>query len=199
MSDSDELHGEPESMAEGPWHEEAPPFNQDAEPTDVDWVETVEPAPVPSYIPVCSPKAGCGGLGGVLLSPCFVVVNTHWVNSRTAPHLKDPQLCDGCRAGRAVRQKGYAAFLTMNHKIAILEVTQEVLRGQPRLALPDMQLRGRRFSARRLGENRNSRVEFRLEPDGAGKRTNAALLPADIDVRAVLLRVWGMRTLPPFG
>lgn len=176
----------------GDLHEEGVPPHQLAGRDDVWWVEEVPEESAPRFIPLISPKGNRSTLRGVVVSHRAVAAYTHWYQERSCPCVGARGDCALCRDGHARRLKGYLPVLLPMQKLAILELTSEALRSNPKILELAAQLRGWSFSATRIGENRNSRMAVRFTPPTPKTEKEVEHLPADLDVRRALATIWGL-------
>jgi len=117
-------------------------------------------------------------------------VNTHWWNGRSVPCIGRDQGCV-CGIRTIFVPTRWRGFLCAWHdeweRVFIVEVTRQAVRDSRSvcdLAFED--LRGRRFALRRLGKNRNARVQVEL---CTAKRLDYELPPA-FDLRDALATIW---------
>lgn len=123
---------------------------------------------------------------GFILSDQVHGVVTHWLNGRTKPCLGVHNHCEGCHIGMEKRPKGYVAVvLDASGRVHLLEITEKAFDTNLRLCATEG-LRGLWFEAKRTGPNINSGLTIELFDN----KTCAVALPPDIDVRAVLCRIW---------
>lgn len=146
----------------------------------------------PAFVPIVSPRPDGAGVSGMFVSDRFEAVWTHWYDFRTGPHVEPSSICAGCRARRPKRRKGYALTIDGTMKLNLLEITQEVLRLAPFLTSSAAALRGRRFRAVRLGNDRNSRVVLDVKVYQPGDSELLQNLPPIEPIRPYLLRIWGL-------
>jgi len=145
---------------------------------------------LPHKIPIeAAPKDG-SVLYFWSLSCDILGVFTHWWEGRSIPCIGRDQ---GCVCGVrniwvATRWRGYlAAWHDEWERFFIAEVTDQAVRESKSvcdLAFED--LRGRKFALRRLGKNRNAKVQIEL---CSTKRLEYEL-PAAFDLREALARIW---------
>lgn len=123
---------------------------------------------------------------GFFLSDFVHAVKTHWIGGRTKPCIGPGNGCDCGKTGIPIRPKGYIAVtLDTSGKVWLLEITEKAFDSNLRLCATSG-LRGLYFEARRLGANINSGLEVSIYDN----KRYSGTLPEDIDVRAVLCRIW---------
>ena len=161
------------------------------------------PPPEAKYIPIWQPKPGCP-LRAMFVSSRLVGVYLHWDEDptykgkgRNVPHVDPPSECRWCRLPQSKRWHGFAgAWVPEFSRYCLLDITASALHECPKLhpaALID--LRGRGVILRRIGKHSNSPVTAEL----AELPMPADRVPKDIDVPAVLRRLWGLPPEFPFG
>jgi len=123
---------------------------------------------------------------GFFLSDQVNGVSTHWMGGRTKPCIGAGNGCEGCKIGLPIRAKGYIAVaVDSTAKIWLLEITEKAFDSNLRLCATSG-LRGLYFEARRVGPNINSGLDIAIFDN----KKPATPLPEDINVRAVLCRIW---------
>jgi hypothetical protein len=123
---------------------------------------------------------------GFFLSDFVHCVKTHWIGGRTVPCIGPGNGCDCGRTGVSIRPKGYIAVsLDTTGKVWLLEITEKAFDSNLRLSATSG-LRGLYFEAMRTGPNINSGLDIAVFDN----KRFAGVLPQDIDVKAVLCRIW---------
>ena len=146
------------------------------------------PAVEESFIPILSPRPG-GSVKAISLSSWIRGVWTHYAAERTFPCTAPPEECLGCRAKLARRWKGYLAGLEPPRgRIVLVELTKLSVARAAILLESVGDLRGQLVTLRRNGRNRNAPVTLEVRHYCL---PNDNTLPAEFDVKAALLRIWG--------
>lgn len=161
------------------------------------------PPPDAKYIPIWQPKPGCP-LRAVFTSSALVGVYLHWEattgqpgRGKNVPHIDPPSECPFCRIPQSKRWHGFAgAWMPEVSRYCLLDITPSALHQCPALHPAALvNLRGRCVIMRRTGRHANSPIEVEL---GASP-LDMDRVPKDIDVSAVLRRIWGLPVDFPFG
>ena len=152
----------------------------------VQWIEPdkIERASGPS-IKLVKVRASAP-VKGFFVSDAVVGVKTHWLGGRTKPCFGTVNGCESCARGESIRAKGYIGVVTSNTmQVYLLEVTEKAFDAELRLSATSG-LRGCYFEARRTGKADNSGLVIEVFDN----KKPAKELPPDIDIRAVLYRIW---------
>jgi hypothetical protein len=127
-----------------------------------------------------------------LLSPQLQGVvlhhNPYLGKGRTLPCTREFGHCEGCKERLRQQWKGFFAALNIaKGRLALVEVTPEACRGEPRLLDKEKDKRGLEIQTYRRGAAPNSPVGVLLRtPD---RQIN---LPVAFDVQKALLKIWGL-------
>ena len=133
----------------------------------------------------CTPSAT---LRGVVLCDRAELVQVHWVNARSSPHLSPSSACSGCQARTRWRLVAYlAVWIYGLRNWVIVEVPEEATyEERDTLSGARGSIRGLIVNLRRTRPSHNGRVSLTWEP--ALNRTEE--LPEAPDLRAALCQVW---------
>lgn len=152
----------------------------------VNWDENPKHAAT-SYVPVHSPKPGLA-IQGLILSSRPTGVWTHYLDGTTQPCHAQADKCEYCNRGRRPRWKCYLLYYAVGiGRIALAEITIDAFRREQLLSNSAETLRGRSLKLTRAGQAPNSRVVCSISAN-----VSACVLPAEFDVRPILLRIWGL-------
>lgn len=178
---------------EGAYEEEFPLPNQGTPPEGVAWCDEIPPEETPAFVPVVRPVSGCAAVRGIVVSTHAIACWTHWIDGRTVPCLANPARCLPCDQGHGRRRKGYLLVLMRGvERLALLELTEQVLRASPSLIQPTAGLRGKPFEAKRLGQAKNGRVVLTLGQYVPGTSQLLEGLPGSEAIKPLLCRIWGL-------
>lgn len=162
---------------------------------DIAVVDEMPPLMTP-FAEIRSPRYGAG-VEGIVICPKILMVWTHFYGNRTIPHLEDRTECEGCKAERAKRFKGYLGIYLRGTKEYILgEVTQ--LACEPWKGIlqdPAVSLRGAHVRIERANRSPQSRVKMEIK---LGVH-DVDRLPPPFDILPILLNIWSGATLTRRG
>jgi hypothetical protein len=115
---------------------------------------------------------------------------THWDGSRSQPHFKRKDRCDGCKRGLPKRWKGYLDVYNSDTKQREFLECPPGVAEQFELALPRGEnFRGQRFTVKRgLGQKARCRVNFHAHISVAKP---GHVMPKPEDPCDILLSLWG--------
>lgn len=161
--------------------------------------DDIPPDPSGRYVPIINPRVGHPLRLGVL-GHTAVGVFTHWVSNakmqgggRTVPHTLPDDTCPHCvELNQRPRWHGYlACWQKAFRRFVIADLSLYAVQTCPELApSAGVDLRGMELILARDGTSFNSRVRATL----SRCEIDPAKIQPSFDVRASLLRVWGLRS-----
>jgi hypothetical protein len=139
------------------------------------------------FVPIWSPRPG-EPVTAIVTSAGIIGVLTHFLHNRTIPCILPVEECEGHRAHKPTRWKGYLAALSQPlGRVGLVEVTHEAVMMQRKTIVALGNLRGYLVTTTRHGKAVNGRVsvDFRSYWNPDDPR-----LPGALNVKAALLRIW---------
>ena len=144
------------------------------------------PAAEGGYVPLHSPKPG-RPLEGVFVNPRPLGVMTHFIDGITSACITASIGCSHCLQGKKNRWKGFIGYYSHSAgRTALLELTPNAWRLQPKLCDGEFDLRGYGFKASRQGMAANSRMMVLI----SDHPKTICQLPPPFHPMPTLLRVW---------
>lgn len=164
---------------------------------DGGWQSLPPPDASERFIPILTPKVGLP-VNALIVGSSALGTYVHWVpnerqhgSGRTVPHTTPDDTCPICvERNQRPRWHGYlAAWQPRLFRYCIIDCTVHCVQSCPDLSpASGLDLRGMSVLLKRVGTSNNSPVIAELD-----KRTwPVDKIPADFDVYASLLRVWGL-------
>lgn len=149
---------------------------------------TAPPSGRQPYFPIVRVRVG-DTQHAVILSHHMLGVYQHYDQVVTVPCIGRDNGCRPCLAGLSWRWYGYVfVLLPGSGKIGIMQITSGAVEKNPALADTSASLRGRYVKAYRRGRAVNGPLTVDL-----GKASGLENLPTTPDLKAALLRLWGIR------
>lgn len=129
--------------------------------------------------------------GGFVTSEVPLLLFTHWVDARSVVCLAHRGECDFCRQSLSRRLRGYISYYNlMVRRHHVLELTADVCTQLEvsGLTAPDGGLRGLWMELSREGQAERGRLQVTWAKD----KRPAFKLPASLDVRTLVLKMYGL-------
>lgn len=154
----------------------------------VDW-SVPPPALNVVYAPIMSPKKG-EQRHALIVCEEFLGVKTHWIEKRTTGCLGAEEGCEGCRAKKPSRWKGYMGVLNLaGGKLWLAEFTPRAYGDVAQaLAGGGKGLRGWHLTLSRANTHAQAQVRAAIRPPTVQEKD--IHLPAAFDIRRTLLLIW---------
>lgn len=140
------------------------------------------------HVPILRPKVG-GKLVLVAIADAVQGADLHHDGVKTIPCTRKKGKCVCCDQKIAWRRYWFLTVATLPAlKLGILSITDGAYKECPFVQHPETPLRGHYITAWRTGAVMNGPMHVSV-----GKHCGSDALPADIDLRSQLLRIWGFQ------